>query len=96
MYQSNRDFLAAALTEAGLTPIIPQGTYFMMTDISRLGFADDVAFCRYLVTEVGVAAIPPSVFYHNPADGATLARFAFCKSRRVLEEAANRLVNLKL
>ena len=95
-YQSNRDFLAAALSQAGLTPIIPQGTYFMMTDISRLGFADDVEFCRHLVTEVGVAAIPPSVFYHNPADGATLARFAFCKSPHVLEEAANRLVNLKL
>jgi len=95
MYQSNRDFLADALLEAGLKPLIPKGTYFMMADISRLGFPDDVAFCRYLTTEVGVAAIPPSAFYHNPADGATLARFAFCKTRDVLEEAARRLARLR-
>ena len=71
MYQANRDFLADALAEAGMLPNIPKGTYFMMADISPLGFADDVTFCRYLTTEVGVAAIPPSAFYHNPADGAT-------------------------
>lgn len=94
MYQSNRDFLADVLFEAGLNPIMPKGTYFIMADISSLGFADDVAFCRYLTTEVGVAAIPPSAFYHNPADGATLARFAFCKTREVLAEAGRRLLKL--
>jgi N-succinyldiaminopimelate aminotransferase len=95
MYQANRDFLAGALDEAGIPPIMPKGTYFLMADISELGFADDVAFCRYLTTEVGVTAIPPSAFYHNPADGATIARFAFCKTRPVLEEAARRLKRLK-
>lgn len=95
LYQTNRDLLAEGLTAAGLPPIIPQGTYFMMTDISHLGFADDVAFCRYLTIEVGVTAIPPSAFYHNPADGANLARFAFCKSRETLEQAAERLQKLK-
>lgn len=94
MYQANRDFLAGALAEAGLEPIIPQGTYFIMVDISHLGFPDDVAFCRYLTTDIGVAAIPPSAFYFNPADGAGLARFAFCKSRPTLEEAARRLLKL--
>jgi N-succinyldiaminopimelate aminotransferase len=96
MYQANRDFLADALAEAGLPPIMPKGTYFMMADISQFGFPDDVAFCRYLTTEIGVAAIPPSAFYHDPADGATIARFAFCKTRPVLEEAARRLLRLKL
>jgi len=95
MYQANRDFLADALAEAGLEPIIPQGTYFIMVDISHLGFPDDVAFCRTLTTEIGVAAIPPSAFYFNPADGAGLARFAFCKTRPTLEEAARRLLKLK-
>jgi aspartate/methionine/tyrosine aminotransferase len=47
-----------------------------------------------LTTEIGVAAIPPSAFYHNPADGAQLARFAFCKSQPVLDEAARRLQKL--
>jgi N-succinyldiaminopimelate aminotransferase len=95
MYQANRDFLAGALAEAGLKPITPQGTYFIMVDITDLGFPDDVTFCRYLTTEVGVAAIPPSAFYFNPADGANLARFAFCKTRATLEEAARRLQKLK-
>jgi N-succinyldiaminopimelate aminotransferase len=94
-YQTSRDFLAGALTEAGLRPIIPQGTYFIMVDLSHLDFVDDVAFCRYLTTEIGVAAIPPSAFYKNPADGAKLARFAFCKTRPTLEEAARRLVKLR-
>jgi N-succinyldiaminopimelate aminotransferase len=96
MYQTNRDFLAGALAEAGLKPIIPQGTYFIMVDISHLDFPDDVTFCRYLTTEIGVAAIPPSAFYFNPADGAGLARFAFCKTRPTLEEAARRLEKLKV
>jgi N-succinyldiaminopimelate aminotransferase len=74
---------------------VPQGTYFIMVDIGSLGFRDDVEFCRYLTTEIGVAAIPPSAFYHNPADGAKLARFAFCKSEATLEAAASRLVRLK-
>jgi N-succinyldiaminopimelate aminotransferase len=95
MYQANRDFLAGVLDEVGLTPIMPQGTYFMMADITRFGFPDDIAFCRYLTKEVGVAAIPPSAFYLNPADGATIARFAFCKTRATLEEAARRLLKLK-
>jgi N-succinyldiaminopimelate aminotransferase len=54
-----------------------------------------VAFCRYLTTEIGVAAIPPSAFYLNPADGATIVRFAFCKTRATLEEAARRLIKLR-
>ncbi len=95
MYQANRDFLANALGEAGLEPIVPEGTYFMMVDIRHLGFPDDVAFCRYLTTEIGVAAIPPSAFYHNPADGANLARFAFCKTRETLEKAARRLAKVR-
>ncbi|MCP4418576.1 MAG: aminotransferase class I/II-fold pyridoxal phosphate-dependent enzyme [Chloroflexi bacterium] len=95
MYTKKRDYLVDALDSAGLSPIIPSGTYFVMVDISALDFADDVAFCRYLTTEIGVAAIPPSAFYANPADGAKLARFAFCKEDKTLEEAARRLRRLK-
>lgn len=94
-YTSKRDFLVDALRSARLSPIMPQGTYFVMVDISKLDFADDVAFCRYLTSEIGVAAIPPSAFYHNPADGAGLARFAFCKEEKTLAEAAKRLQRLQ-
>lgn len=91
LYEAKRDFLMMALNEAGLPAIKPAGTYFVMVDISGLGFADDVAFCRYLTREVGVAAIPPSAFYENRKDGATVARFAFCKTDEALGEAAVRL-----
>ncbi len=94
-YQDSRDFLLGVLDEVGLNPITPQGTYFVICDIGPLGFENDVAFCRQLTTKIGVAAIPPSAFYRNPADGASLARFAFCKSRDVLEEAARRLAKLR-
>ena len=94
-YEMRRDFLTDVLQEVGLRPLKPQGTYFVMVDIRDFGFTDDVAFCRYLTTEIGVAAIPPSAFYQNPADGAKLARFAFCKSQSVLDEAAHRLLQLK-
>lgn len=94
-YTHKRDLLIDALKSAGLSPIVPSGTYFVMVDISHLDFADDVAFCRFLTTEVGVAAIPPSAFYHTPADGAGLARFAFCKEEKTLAEAAKRLQRLR-
>jgi len=95
LYQDKRDLLMAGLRAAGLTPIQPAGTYFVLVDISPLGFENDVAFCRTLTTEIGVAAIPPSAFYHNPADGASLARFAFCKTDEMLVEAAERLQKLR-
>ena len=47
----------------------PYGAYYIMTDISAFGFADDVEFARYLVKDVGVAAVPGSSFYKTPAQG---------------------------
>ena len=91
MYQARRDLLVAALRAVGFKPLQPQGTYFVMVDISDQPFANDIDFCRYLTTEVGVAAIPPSAFYHRPADGAHLARFTFCKQPAALDEAVRRL-----
>ncbi|MDJ0755203.1 MAG: methionine aminotransferase [Ardenticatenaceae bacterium] len=95
MYTRKRDILLPILEDVGLPPLTPQGTYFVMVDISHLDFANDVAFCKYLTREVGVAAIPPSAFYHDPAAGAGLARFTFCKRDEVLEEAGRRLQLMK-
>lgn len=93
LYTAKRERLLGGLREAGLTAFAPQGSYFILADIARYGFPDDVAFCRHLVSEVGVAAIPPSVFY-SPEHrhlGQGLARFAFCKTEAVLDEAVRRL-----
>ncbi len=94
-YQAKRDFLAQALSEAGLTPLPCEGTYFLMakTDGLRQAGEDDVAFCRRLVADVKVAAIPPSSFYGQAHASAAhgLARFAFCKTQPVLDEARRRL-----
>jgi len=90
-----RDYLAAALVDLGLTVYRPDGTYFIMADHTPMGFASDVEFCRHLTAEIGVAAIPPSVFYATPGAGARLARFAFCKRTETLEEAVRRLRKLR-
>jgi len=90
-YRQRRDFLAAALQRIGFDVSPPDGTYFQCAGFSRFGFDDDVAFCRWLTTEVGVAAIPPSAFYAQPELGRSMVRFAFCKKQATLDEAVRRL-----
>jgi N-succinyldiaminopimelate aminotransferase len=67
------------------------GTYFLVADYEPLGFAGgDEAFCRYLTTEAGVAAIPLSAFYYGSGPSG-FVRFCFCKRDEVLDEAVARL-----
>ena len=94
-YRVRRDHLIPALTAAGFQCFRPRGAYYVMTDITAFGFKDDVEFTRYLVKEIGVAAVPGSSFYHHPADGARQVRFAFCKKPETLDEAALRLARLR-
>ena len=94
-YRARRDLLCGALDDVGFDVFTPAGTYFVLADHTPFGFRDDVEFCRHLASEVGVAAIPPSAFYHDPAEGRDLVRFAFCKSTPVLEAAIDRLQALK-
>jgi aspartate/methionine/tyrosine aminotransferase len=94
-YKARRDRLMPALTEAGFRCFRPRGAYYVMTDISAFGFADDVAFTKYLVKEIGVAAVPGSSFYNDPRDGAKQVRFAFCKKDATLDEAGHRLKKLR-
>ncbi len=93
-YRRRRDLLVAGLERAGFTVYPPQGTYFVLADHTAFGFPDDVTFARHLTTEVGVAAIPPSVFYPDPAAGRRLVRFAFCKDEATLAVAVARLGKL--
>jgi N-succinyldiaminopimelate aminotransferase len=85
-----RDQLCAGLRAAGLRPYISAGTYFVNADVGM----DATEFCRDLPDRCGVVAIPTAVFYDDKDAAATLVRFAFCKRREVIAEAAERLATL--
>ena len=94
-YRVRRDHLIPALEAAGFQCFRPRGAYYVMTDISEFGFEDDVSFTKYLVQEIGVAAVPGSSFYRNPRDGARQVRFAFCKKLETLDAAVEKLGKLR-
>jgi aminotransferase len=83
------------LERTGFVCYEPRGAYYIMTDIAAFGFPDDVAFARHLVTDVGVASVPGSSFYSNPASGRTKVRFCFCKKDETLQAAEDRLLKLR-
>jgi N-succinyldiaminopimelate aminotransferase len=90
-----RDLLAAGLRAAGFEVYLPQGSYFITTDIAPLGESDGLAFCRSLPRRCGVVAVPNVVFYDDRAAGQSQVRFAFCKRDEVLADAAARLAFLE-
>ena len=89
--QDKRDRLCNGLQSVGFDVFVPEGTYFVTTDIRPLGYDDGVAFCRALPERVGVVAIPHEVFYDDKQAGRPLVRWAFCKQEGVLDEAVDRL-----
>jgi len=96
LFRENRASLAAALQSLGFGVHPSHGTYFIMSDLGPLarrlgGDADDRAAARYLTQHCGVAAIPPSAFYDQPAHGSRLLRWAFCKKRETIAAAIERL-----
>ena len=90
-YRERRDLLFDALAQSGFAPYQPRGAYYIMADVSGFGFADDIAFARDLMERGGVACVPGSSFFEDPAGGAGLVRFCFCKKHETLHEAARRL-----
>ncbi len=94
-YRQRRDFLLPVLEDIGFTVFKPHGAYYVMTDIAGLGYDNDLEFARYLVKDIGVATVPGSSFYHDPALGRTKIRFAFPKKMSTLEKAAELLQRVK-
>ena len=94
-YRKRRDLLVPSLEAAGFAPRRPEGAYYVLCDITPFGFDDDTAFARWLVAEVGVAGVPGSSFYSEPALGKHLIRFTFCKTHDVLTAAAERLMRTR-
>lgn len=94
-YRDRRDFISPALAEAGFRFAVPEGAYYLFADFSAISDLDDVAFARWMAKEVGIATVPGSSFFHDPASGRKHVRFAFCKKHETLERALERLANLK-
>jgi aminotransferase len=93
-YGQRRDRLVGLLEGAGFRCFVPKGAYYVMTDISGFGFADDYAFARHLLENVGVIGVPGSSFYSDPRDGSQRMRFCFCKKEETLDAAGERLRRL--
>ncbi|KDR83595.1 hypothetical protein GALMADRAFT_235859 [Galerina marginata CBS 339.88] len=109
-YAERRAILSDAFDKVGLKYTLPEGTYFILLDISRVDFPADYPFppsvlgrgrdfraCWFIANEVGVSSIPVSEFYceEHANIGEAFARFAFCKDVDTLRAAAGRLQSLK-
>lgn len=94
-YRARRDLLLPTLEAAGFKTFVPDGAYYIMTDISAFGFSDDVEFTKHLIREIGVACVPGSSFYSEPSLGQQQVRFCFCKKDETLHAAAERLLKLQ-
>lgn len=98
-YTKKRDILCGGLDEIGLTYTKPQGTYFVLVDISeflripRFAGWTDMQFCEWMIRNIGVAAVPGSSFFKEEVNH--LIRIHFAKEPEVLREALARLAGLK-
>ncbi len=90
-YTQKRDWLTDALQDMGFQVYSPEGAFYVLVDITSVGFSDDLAFCRMLPERAGVAAIPCSYFWKDRRLGRELVRFCFCKKDETLAEGIRRL-----
>jgi aminotransferase len=91
-YLRRRDLFLSYLDAAGLPYSRPEGAYYVLVDVSQFGWDDDLAFCEWMVREVGVAAVPGFCFFHEPVNH--LIRLHFAKREETLREAGERLASL--
>ncbi len=92
-YAHMKEVFVGGLAKLGLKYTDPQGVYYVLVDVSEFGVKDDVKFCEWMAQYVGVAAVPGSSFFKE--DIHNLIRFHFAKKDDTLNEAVNRLANLK-
>lgn len=92
-FRRKRDRLCSALSAVGLTPMVPQGSYYVLADVARLPGADSKEKAMFLLSRTGVASVPGASFYQSDA-GRNLVRFCFAKSDGELDEACDRLSRL--
>ena len=92
-YEKKRDLFCGVLTDIGLRPHIPNGAYYVLANIERLGLEDDKKAAMHILESVGVASVPGSSFFMSDI-GKTLTRFCYAKEWDVLEKACEQLSKL--
>lgn len=93
LYTAKRDVFLGYLRELGLPFTEPQGAYYVMLDISSLGFTTDTEASEWLIKEIGVAGVAGSSFFREPVNH--LIRFHFAKSEGILRAAGEKLLGLR-
>jgi N-succinyldiaminopimelate aminotransferase len=94
--EAKRDTLCEGLRQLDVDVYVPQGTYFVTTDVRRYGYRDGLEFCKALPGKAGVVAIPSQAFYDDVEEGRHKVRWAFCKEQTFLDEGLRRLVESDL
>lgn len=93
IHEHKRDLFCDALRDAGLNPSVPNGAYYVMTDVSAVAGSDDFEKAMEILGRTGIASVPGRAFYHDDA-GKNMVRFCYSKPLEVLEEAAERIRGL--
>lgn len=95
-YAARRDRMMGILQKTAFEAFLPHGAYYIMADIRKFNAASDVEFAMQLVKDPGVALVPGSSFFANPADGKNIIRFCFSKRDETLTKAGERLLKLRV
>ena len=93
-YLAKRELLVDTLRQIGFTPFVPEGSYYMLASFDKGRWPNATAAAETILEQVGVATVPGSAFYRNPADGEDQLRFCYAKQMPDLEEACARLRRL--
>jgi aminotransferase len=93
LYTAKRDVFLEILRKTDLPFTEPQGAYYVMVDISSLGFANDTAASEWFIREIGVAGVAGSSFFREPVNH--LIRFHFAKNEKTLRAAGERLMRVR-
>ncbi len=92
-YTSKRELFLGYLTQTGLPFTQPQGAYYVLVDISSLGFKRDQEAAEWLTREIGVTGVPGSSFFREPVN--SMIRFHYAKKEETLRSAGERLLKLR-
>lgn len=93
-YTEKRNTLLGVLDEVGIPYYKPQGAYYILSDISKYRYANDIAFTKFLVEDIGVAVVPGSSFIWDKQNGNQLIRFCFSKKPETIAAARERLLKM--